>query len=101
MIPRAWTPKDERQYGHIKESVLEQGRPEDKAEEIAARTVNKRRREEGRTPNRRTQGTGNLNRRMEQRSRDEVCNLARELGIRVRSTMTEGELVEAIRAKRA
>ena len=30
-MPRAWTPKDERQYEHIKDSVLEQGRPEDKA----------------------------------------------------------------------
>ena len=62
--------------------------------------MNKRRREEGRTPNRRTQGTGNPNRSMEERSRDEVYNRARELGIRGRSTMTKGELVEAIRATR-
>src|ERR687889_2409254 len=35
--------KRARQYEHIKESQLEQGRSEDRAEEIAARTVNKER----------------------------------------------------------
>jgi hypothetical protein len=39
----AWTEKRERQYEHIKGSMREQGRPEDIAEEIAARTVNKER----------------------------------------------------------
>jgi hypothetical protein len=43
-MPRgAWSDKRERQYEHIKEGLLEQGRPEDTAEEIAARTVNKER----------------------------------------------------------
>ena len=43
-MPRqAWSEKRERQYEHIKEGLLEQGRSEDKAEEIAARTVNKER----------------------------------------------------------
>ncbi|HEX5938611.1 MAG TPA: plasmid stabilization protein [Actinomycetota bacterium] len=43
-MPRGtWSDKRERQYEHIKEGLLEQGRPEDKAEEIAARTVNKER----------------------------------------------------------
>jgi plasmid stabilization system protein ParE len=37
----AWSNKRERQYEHIKDSQLEQGRSQDKAEEIAARTVNK------------------------------------------------------------
>jgi hypothetical protein len=92
-----WTSKDERQYEHIKDSSRERGASEDKAEEIAARTVNKRRRIEGRTPNRTTMGTGNPNRRLEERSRDEVYNLARELKIRGRSTMTRAELVEAVR----
>ena len=50
--------KDERQYEHIKDSEQERGASEDRAKEIAARTVNKRRREEGRTPSKRTQGTG-------------------------------------------
>ena len=35
--------KRARQYEHVKESELAQGRSEDKAEEIAARTVNKER----------------------------------------------------------
>ena len=41
MPQTAWSPKRERQYDHIKESLKERGTGEDKAEEIAARTVNK------------------------------------------------------------
>lgn len=48
-MPRAWTKKRERQYRHIKAAELERGRSEDRAEEIAARTVNKQRREAGET----------------------------------------------------
>jgi hypothetical protein len=47
-MPRAWSAKDERQYEHIKANEQKRGRSEDKAEEIAARTVNKQRRQEGR-----------------------------------------------------
>jgi hypothetical protein len=43
MPPRAWSDKRERQYEHIKAGLVENGRPEDTAEEIAARTVNKER----------------------------------------------------------
>jgi hypothetical protein len=43
MPQRTWSNKRERQYEHIKDGLLEQGRPEDMAEEIAARTVNKER----------------------------------------------------------
>jgi hypothetical protein len=50
----AWSPKRERQYEHIKDSELEAGRPEDRAEEIAARTVNKKRAEAGETKAART-----------------------------------------------
>ena len=99
-MPPAWTDKDERQYEHIKESSVERGVNEDKAEEIAARTVNKHRRVEGRTPNVRTQGTGNPNRSIEERSRDEVYNRAKELKIRGRSKMRKAELVEAARRTR-
>ncbi len=43
-MPRsAWSPKRERQYEHIKQGLLERGSSEGKAEEIAARTVNKER----------------------------------------------------------
>ena len=45
MPPRGVKPgtKRARQYEHIKESQLDRGASEDKAEEIAARTVNKER----------------------------------------------------------
>ena len=99
-MPRAWSDKDERQYEHIKESTLERGANEVKAEEIAALTVNKHRRVEGRTPNVRTQGTGNPNRGLDERSRDEVYNRAKELKIRGRSKMSKAELVEAVRHTR-
>jgi hypothetical protein len=42
-MPRAWSNKRERQYRHIREGLVERGRSEDTAEEIAARTVNKER----------------------------------------------------------
>ena len=47
MPQSAWSPKRERQYEHIKESELDAGRSEDRAEEIAARTVNKQRSDAG------------------------------------------------------
>ncbi len=43
MPQKAWSKKRERQYEHIKEGLEDQGRDEDTAEEIAARTVNKER----------------------------------------------------------
>ena len=49
MPQKAWSAKRERQYEHIKDSYEERGRSEEKAEEIAARTVNKDRREAGET----------------------------------------------------
>lgn len=83
-------------YEHIKEGSEERGVPDDRAEEIAARTVNKHRREEGRTPNRRTMGTGNPNRSLDSRTRDEVYNRAKEMKIPGRSKMSKAELVDAI-----
>ena len=53
MPPRAWSEKRERQYEHIKDSLEDRGTSEDKAEEIAARTVNKERASGGRVPARR------------------------------------------------
>jgi hypothetical protein len=41
--------KRERQYEHIRDSYEDRGVSEDRAEEIAARTVNKERREHGET----------------------------------------------------
>jgi hypothetical protein len=48
-MPEAWSDKRERQYEHIKDSYEERGVSKDEAEERAARTVNKERREEGET----------------------------------------------------
>lgn len=96
-MPKAWSNKDERKYDHIKESELDRGVGEDRAEEIAARTVNKGRREEGRTPNQRTQGEGNPNRGYESRTRDELYNIAKERNIRGRSNMSKDELIDALR----
>jgi hypothetical protein len=42
-MPRGSSPKRERQYERIKESEIDRGVDEDRAEEIAARTVNKAR----------------------------------------------------------
>jgi hypothetical protein len=99
MSPRSWSRKDERQYEHVKDSAQQRGRSSERAKELAARTVNKQRREEGRTPNRSTQGTGNPNRGLEARTRDELYNRARELGIDGRSKMNKDELVRAIRRR--
>jgi plasmid stabilization system protein ParE len=49
MPEKAWTNKRERQYEHIKDSYEDRGASESKAEEIAARTVNKGRAEHGET----------------------------------------------------
>lgn len=96
----AWSDKDERKYEHIKDSARDRGADEDTAEEIAARTVNKARREAGRTPNKTTQGTGNPNTPLEQRSRDELYNQAKELGISGRSKLKKPELIQAIKKSR-
>jgi plasmid stabilization system protein ParE len=96
-MPRGWSDRDERKYDHIRESSEERGASPKRAKEIAARTVNKGRREEGRTPNRSTQGTGNPNRGYEARSKDELYNLAKDRGVEGRSKMSKDELIRALR----
>lgn len=54
MPQKAWTDKRERQYEHIKDSYEDRGVSEDEAEERAARTVNKERREQGETKEQRS-----------------------------------------------
>jgi hypothetical protein len=110
MPQTAWSPKRERQYAHIKESLKERGTGEDKAEEIAARTVNKDRarageaREASRTsiedisPERRgglRSHTGSQGRTYEQ-----LRNEARERGIKGRSRMNKAQLQRAVDAKK-
>jgi hypothetical protein len=93
----SWNKKDERQYEHIKEGYEKQGKGNEEAEEIAARTVNKSRREHGHTPNPKTQGTGNPNTSLDDRSADELHNRAKELGIDGESSMSKDDLIAAIR----
>lgn len=94
-----WTDKDERQYQHIVEQQKKSGKKTDKAEEIAARTVNKQRRKEGRTPSKITQGTGNPNSPLQSRTKQELYNRASQLNIKGRSRMNKSELVAAIQKR--
>ncbi|HEX3428484.1 MAG TPA: hypothetical protein VHS36_06725 [Candidatus Limnocylindrales bacterium] len=106
MPQRAWSPKRERQYEHIKDGLLEQGRPEDKAEEIAARTVNKERARAGeaKTASRTSIDDISSSRRGGLRSHggprgrtyEQLRNEAREKGIEGRSKMTKAELLRAV-----
>ena len=96
----SWTKKEERQYEHIKDSSVDRGVSTKRAKEIAARTVNKSRREKGETPNKTTQGTGNPNTSLDDRSKQELYNIAQDLKIEGRSKMTKADLVSAIRKKR-
>jgi plasmid stabilization system protein ParE len=58
MPQKAWSDKRERQYEHIKDSYEDRGVGEDEAEERAARTVNKERREAGETKDQRGERRG-------------------------------------------
>ena len=101
-MPDAWSDKRERQYEHIKKSSRKRGASQKRAKEIAARTVNKQRRESGETKSgkQRTSGTGNPNSALEDRTKDELYNKAKQLGIEGRSRMNKGELVSAIKHHR-
>ncbi len=57
-MPEGSSPKRERQYEHIKESYEERGKSKGKAEELAARTVNKQRAESGETKSSRGKSRG-------------------------------------------
>ena len=56
-MPRGASPKRERQYKHIKQSAKKSGRYGGRAEEVAARTVNKIRREKGETKSAKSRAT--------------------------------------------
>ena len=107
MPPRAWTEKRERQYEHIKDSLEDRGTSEDKAEEIAARTVNKERARTGepRTSSRlsradissgRRGGLRSGTRRQKGRTRDQLYEEAKSVGIEGRSKMTKEQLARAV-----
>ncbi len=99
--------KRARQYEHVKESQLDQGKSEDRAEEIAARTVNKERARSGESRQRSRSSTQDISsgRRGGKRSgrpgprgrtRDQLYNEARQLGIDGRSKMNKEQLQRAI-----
>jgi hypothetical protein len=104
--------KRARQYEHIKESELEQGRSEARAEEIAARTVNKERaragesRERSRTSTRdissgRRGGLRSGTSRTKGRTYEQLYNEARQLGIAGRSKMNKASLQRAVDRKKS
>ena len=95
-MPKAWSKKEERQYQHIKESAQKRGQGK-RAKEIAARTVNKQRRQQGKTQNRTSQGTGNPRGQLPERTRQELYNRAKQLSIPGRSKMNKGDLIRAIK----
>jgi hypothetical protein len=103
--------KRARQYEHVKESELEQGRSEQRAEEIAARTVNKERARAGesRAASRTSTQDISSGRRGGLRSgrpgprgrtREQLYNEARQLGIEGRSRMSKAQLQRAIAGKK-
>ena len=106
MPQRAWSAKRERQYAHIKDSLLERGRPEPLAEEIAARVVNKERAQHGESVEasassiddmsasrrgglRSHQGAGG-------RTLPQLRNEARQRGVKGRSSMNKAQLEQAL-----
>jgi hypothetical protein len=106
-MPKAWSAKRERQYQHIKESAEERGAGEDRAEEIAARTVNKNRAQAGesKTASRSSLNDKSPQERGGQRSgrkgpkgptRDQLYNEAKKRNIKGRSKMTKTQLERAL-----
>jgi hypothetical protein len=107
MPQQAWSNKRERQYEHIKENLEERGTPDEKAEEIAARTVNKTRAQEGEaktssrlsrtdmSPSRRG-GLRSGTSRPKGRTKEQLYNEAKHMGIEGRSRMTKEQLQRAV-----
>ncbi len=106
MPQKTWSAKRKRQYGHIKDSLIDRGRPEPLAEEIAARIVNKERAQHGESvqaspssindmsPSRRGglrshQGPGG-------RTVLQLRNEARQRGLKGRSAMNKAQLEAAL-----
>src|SRR5256712_3215040 len=76
-MPRGASPKRERQYEHIKQSAKKSGRYGGRAEEVAARTVNKIRREKGETKSQRSGPKKSTTRASSTRSRATKLRSAR------------------------
>src|SRR4051812_14436826 len=106
MPQKAWNAKRERQYEHIKEGLRDRGTGEDKAEEIAARTVNKERARSGEAEQKSRTSVEDLSsgRRGGLRSHkgsggrtyDQLYNEAKQKGIQGRSKMNKSQLERAV-----
>jgi hypothetical protein len=114
MPPRGVKPgtKRARQYEHIKDSQKDQGASESRAEEIAARTVNKERARSGESRQRSRASTQDMSssrrggrrsgtNRQKGRTRDQLYAEARSLGIDGRSNMNKRQLERAIAGKKS
>jgi hypothetical protein len=110
-MPRAeWTDKQERKYEHIKESAKERGASTKRAKEIAARTVQKERARKGqtKTSSRLSRTDISSSRRgglrshggPKGRTRDQLYNEAKRLGVKGRSSMNKDQLRRAVDAKK-
>ncbi|MFE2167762.1 plasmid stabilization protein [Streptomyces sp. NPDC059447] len=105
-MPRGSSPKRERQYEHIKESAEQRGEAEERAKEIAARTVNKERARAGesKTASRSSIEDMPASKRGGRRShsgsqgptKDQLYNEARQRNIKGRSQMDKAELKRAL-----
>jgi hypothetical protein len=103
--------KRARQYEHIKDSERQRGVPEPRAEEIAARTVNKERARSGESATRSRTSTNDISsgRRGGLRSgrpgprgrtREQLYQEARNLGVKGRSRMNKAQLRRAVDNKK-
>jgi hypothetical protein len=105
-MPRSWSDKRERQYEHIKAGAKKRGTGEQRAEEIAARTVNKNRAQSGESTTKSRSSTDDMSpqKRGGQRShkgpggptKEQLYNEAKKKNIKGRSTMSKKELQNAL-----
>ncbi len=106
MPQKAWNAKRERQYVHIKESLLDRGKPQPLAEEIAARVVNKERAQHGESAEASPSSVNDMSsgRRGGLRSHQgpggrtllQLRNEARQHGLKGRSLMNKAQLEAAL-----
>src|SRR3954452_19078877 len=106
MPQQTWSKKRERQYEHIKDGLLERGKGEDTAEEIAARTVNKERARAGESKQASRSSVEDISsarrgglrshKGPRGRTKDQLYNEAREKNIKGRSKMTKAQLERAV-----
>ena len=102
--------KRARQYEHIRESEKREGRSEKRAEEIAARAVNKERARSGeaksssssstRGPSASSRGGKRSGHGPGGRTREQLYNDAKKLGIEGRSKMSKNQLQRSRRRRR-